>query len=562
MKQLAILFLVLASAFGGIWVTKMNAPTNRPNSYANGIEGNYWWNAVEDTQEVNTNWKLSSGVPDNYVPVPGKPGLYMIVDEDGYIIGYKKGTKGENGEWIWEDTDPNIPENYEAVPGLDNVYKVTYDDGTVKYFKYVRNKDDTYAFVEVDAKGNMIGEVQPKGNETPDNYERVNRNQYAVKNKDGVTIGYKERKTDPTSETGYTWVNIEEPDTKTAVELPGFDLTQDATGTGDITGGVRPYAGYSSSGSVLDLPTVMPSQETTQVVTGDNQSGMFVFTQPETQTIITEQYFITAPPGMTGQQVIIQTGDGGSGLTAPSVPTMSPMGDEQFFDPGDMSVGGGNGNQITQQNTGTYEQKEYNYSTVTEGNYQVTYRQEITTVYNLNGEIIAGPNKGNKEEVSRVQINNPAASASAISSNLKDETDRISNLLFDSNGKYNSNVPNQMLELLNKERINNGKLAVDADGGNAYKIALCRAAMMALTGSNNKSLPSYGTLSEMCAKYGVSGSSPSENMLIINSTSADSIHNTLQSAAANVRLNEEYSKVAIAIAVKDGVFYIDEVFIK
>ena len=82
MKQLAVLFLVLSTVFGGIWVTKMNAPTNRPNSYQNGIEGNYWWNAVEAPQEVNSNWKLSAGVPDNYIPVPGKTGLYMVVDED------------------------------------------------------------------------------------------------------------------------------------------------------------------------------------------------------------------------------------------------------------------------------------------------------------------------------------------------------------------------------------------------------------------------------------------------------------------------------------------------
>ena len=565
MKQLAVLFLVVSAAFGGIWVTKMNAPTNRPNSYENGIQGNYWWNAVEAPQEVNSNWKLSAGVPDNYVPVPGKNGLYMVVDEDGYIVGYKKGTKDENGQWIWEDVDPNIPENYEAVPGLTDVYKVTYDDGTVKYFKYVRNKDDTYAFVEVDAKGNMIGEVQPKGDEVPDNYERVNRNQYAVKNKDGVTIAYKERKTDPTSETGFTWVNIDEPDTKTAVELPGFDLTQDATGQGDITGGVRPYSGYtgSNTGSTLDVPTIMPKENIIGSDGQQQQGGTFVFTQPQQQTIITETYYITPPPGTGGQTYVTIGGNGGNtgGLTPYEVPTIAPIGqDGGNFDMGSMMDGTGTGKTATQKVEGTYVETETSYSTVTEGTDTVTYAETIQKTYNANGELLA-TNKLDKKEVSR-QKNTPAQSASSIAKTLSEEKKRITNLLFKADGKYSESVPNEMLRLINIDRVKNGTLSLDVNTGKAYDIALCRAAMMALTGSSSKKLSSYGSLADMCSMYGISASSPSENMLIINSTSAEAIHNALQNTASSVRMSDQYSSVAIAIAVKDGIFYIDEVFIK
>lgn len=565
MKQLAVLFLVLSTVFGGIWVTKMNAPTNRPNSYQNGIEGNYWWNAVEAPQEVNSNWKLSAGVPDNYIPVPGKTGLYMVVDEDGYIIGYKRGTKDENDQWIWEDVDPNIPENYEAVPGLKDVYKVTSDDGTVKYFKYVRNKDDTYAFVEVDAKGNIIGEEQPKGNEVPENYERVNRNQYAVKNKNGVTIGYKERKADPKSETGYTWVNIEEPTTATAVELPGFDLTHDATGQGDVTGGTRPYSGYTaSSGSVLDsVPTVNPNEGV--ITANNNQQGTFTFSQP--QTVITETYFITAPPGTGGQQVITYPsggdGSGNSGGLVPyAVPTIAPQTQTGFVDPSSIMGGtniGGTGT-VNNVNSGTYVETETNYVTEKDGDDIVTYAEVVEKVYDSNGNLM-NTNKKGKTEVERKK-NTTSSNANAIASTLKEEKSRITKLLFNAKGKYSEDIPNEMLRLLNIDRVNNGVLALGINTGKAYDIALCRAAMMALTGSNNKKLGSYGKLSDMCKMYGVSASSPSENMLVINSTSAEALHNALQNTASSVRLNDQYTSVAIAIAVKDGIFYVDEVFIK
>ena len=212
MKKLLVLFTVLAITFAGTWIYKLKNPENRPDSYKNGLVGNYWWNSIGEAEEdVNTNWRLSEGVPNNYIPVPGKTNLYMVVDDEGYITGYKRHIKNdETGEWHWEDVNPDIPENYEAVPNLKDVYKVTYDDGSVRYFKYVRNKDDTYAFVEVDAKGNMIGYEDPQGSEIPDNYVRVNKNQYAVKNNDGITIAFKERVVDPTSSSGFKWEDINE----------------------------------------------------------------------------------------------------------------------------------------------------------------------------------------------------------------------------------------------------------------------------------------------------------------------------------------------------------------
>ncbi len=391
MRQLMILFTCLLLITGGMWTLKSRTPENRPNSYADGLnDGNFWWNSMDPdaAPKASTAWVLDPEIPSNYIPVPGRTELYMVVDKDGYITAYRRRVKQDDGSWLWEDCNPDVPENYEPVPGLKDVYKVTYDDGSVKYFKYIRNKDDTYAFVEVDARGNMIGYENPKGDEIPENYERVNRNQYAVKDGNGVTVGYKERV--PATDGSVVWINIDEPD-MSVPEMSdiGFNLTTDVTGAGDTTGGVRPMNGYttgSASSSMnmgqdsVAIPTLMPSGYTssqthtsTTVYTGGGGGGQggqtFVFTQPVISQ--SETYYITPPPGMDQalqpqQGMDIGSIDWNAGgnpsltpppgteigtvITAPPVPGSQMA--EQTFSPGGLDVtlptwqpgqGGGNG---------------------------------------------------------------------------------------------------------------------------------------------------------------------------------------------------------------------------
>ena len=99
----------------------------------------------------------------------------------------------DSSSWLWADVNPDIPDNYEAVDGLENVYRVTSEDGTVKYYRYIRNEDDTFAFVEVDENGNDIEISIPKADEIPENYAHISGNIYAVCNEHGVIIGYMER---------------------------------------------------------------------------------------------------------------------------------------------------------------------------------------------------------------------------------------------------------------------------------------------------------------------------------------------------------------------------------
>ena len=554
LKRLVVIFLIILTVFASLWIFKSKTPSGRPDSYAGGLsEGNYWWSTVSVDPELNSSWLLDPGIPDNYIPVPGKSGLYMVVDEDGFITGYKTGEKQEDGSWRWTDTNPDIPENFEAVPGLENVYKVTGDDGSVRYFRYIRNQDDTFAFVEVDSKGNQIGETTPKGSEIPQNYERVNRNQYAVRNDNGVVIGYKERQEDPETPGEYVWINISEPD-MTSPELPevGFNLTTDITGSGDITGGTRPVAGFTeTAGQTVAVPTLMPSSVASNTTSG----GTFVFTQPGTVVNQKEVYYITPQP-MPGTTVVpgnplpqvtpVPNPGLPSSLTGESITDINPGSTVQPS--------------MDMSQTGTYKSTETTYSQKQEGNALVTYATVIESTYDANGKLIS-TYKNPPVELSRQT--NALPSIEARAGTLEQEKDRIVSLLGNTNARYNAGIPNDMVRLLNDDRQKAGAPTLTFTSGALYNIALCRAAMMALTDSGSSNLPVYGNLSGMCSMYGVSGSSPSENMLITSSASAEAIHSALQnSTASSSRMNAAYNTVAVAIVERNGKLYIDEVFIQ
>lgn len=562
MKKLFILLCALIATFAGVWIFKSRTPSNRPDSYQNGIVGNYWWNSTEEAKEVDNNWQLSSDIPADHVPVPGRKDLYMIVDENGYITGYVRGTLDENGRWIWEETDPNIPEYYEAVPGLENVYKVTNEDGSVSYFKYIRNKDDTYAFVEVDAKGNPINEAVPSGSQIPDNYERVTGNKYAVKNTNGVVIGYKERvlAKEANGDSSYEWKNINEP---TLEEIPksdsilGFDLRTDVTGTGDITGGVKEHIGYTDIGNDnLVVPTLPP----TTIASADTQGG-FVFSSPVTQ-VTTSEYIITTNPNGFSDRVT-QTGsvarpegnmNNGAGLPNMSIEIQQPQQGSTINIPTGSTTTGN-----VQTNPGQYVTTETVYTEKQEGNYIVRYATSKKTTYTMDGIQVGQPEMGSPVEVSRKEIKASANVNSTPASTIKAEQDRITAMMFDAGGKFNAKVPNDMAQLLNKARQDAGLNPLVFSGSSkAYTLALCRASLMAMLNSNSNNLGVYGTVENMCSKYGIQTSYPSENMLILSSISADAIHSVFQTSN-NPRMSPNYKEVAIAIVEMNGKYYIDEI---
>lgn len=110
---------------------------------------------TEASKPTKENPEFHSGdidvsVPFNYVPVPDRENVYMILDPEGSVIDFVIKSENEAGETTWESLVPGIVE----VPELEDVYMVSKSDGSVVYLKYTRKTNSTYTFVEVDENGN------------------------------------------------------------------------------------------------------------------------------------------------------------------------------------------------------------------------------------------------------------------------------------------------------------------------------------------------------------------------------------------------------------------------
>lgn len=130
---------------------------------------------------------------------------------------------------------------------------------------------------------------------------------------------------------------------------------------------------------------------------------------------------------------------------------------------------------------------------------------------------------------------------------------------------YNTSLANDVLAALNAERTSQGLTALKmSTDSNAYMIAQARAAAMAVYNYSDYDSPLYGTVSEMCKRFGISASSPSENTWkTVASKSADEIHSRFMvlDGARQARMSNQYTSVGIAIAERNGYYYICEVYI-
>lgn len=470
MKKIVIVFLVLLTIFAGTWAVKAKSPASRPDSYANGLSENdgAWWNINLGT-EVDEQWILDPEIPENYLPVPGEDELYMVVDENGNILQYRHRVKQADGSWLWEDVSVDIPENYEPVAGLKDVYKVTGEDGSVSYYKYIRNDDNTYAFVPVDQNGNIIEEAPPTDGTIPENYVHVSGNVYAVLNEHGVVIGYKERYLN--ADGSYGWRDTSKPNV--------------TTGSGETS--------YNSNSQ----QNINNSQSGSN--TGNN--GFVSFPQEGTQTV--------------------------------------------------------------QNNDGTYTETETIITTETSGGWITTYQTIVTRTYDSKGKLISTKKEG-PTAISKTQAsgnnNQNAPDPNKIASTLKAEVARMSVGV-----NFNTSLANEVLAALNAERASQGLAALKmSSDSNAYMIAQARAAAMAIYNYSDYDSPLYGTVSEMCKKFGISASSPSENTWkTVASKSANEIHSRFMvlDGARQARMSKQYTSVGIAIAERNGYYYICEIYL-
>ncbi|MDR0288140.1 MAG: hypothetical protein LBI03_10625 [Clostridiales bacterium] len=296
MKRILIVFISMLTLFIGIWTIKAQTPVgaidNNMTNYATGV-----WQGYDGKSEVSPEWILDPEIPENYLPVPGRKELYMVIDNDGHIMCYRQRTKQSDGSWLWTDVNPDIPEQYEAVSGLKDIYKVTDTNGNVSYYKYIRNDDDTFAFVPVDQNGNTLSAV-PKGDEIPANYRWITGNIYAVLNEYGVVIGYKERRSN--ADGTFSWVDCEKPvikkDTGNPVipgispSIPGGNNTSDTPSENNSQNPINQTNPYPSEETNPQNPgsTNPPSNPggslpTPGIITAPQSDGTYT----ETETLIT-----------------------------------------------------------------------------------------------------------------------------------------------------------------------------------------------------------------------------------------------------------------------------------
>lgn len=208
MRKILFIFLGLVAVFFLAWQWKLKKPINAIANAKIAIETPWYLNKYS-SPIADENYMLDPEIPLNYVPVPGEEETYMVIDDSGSIINYRHRSKNQRGEWEWKDiTAPEISGNYERVEGLANVYKVTDEKGIVSYQRYVRNKNNSWAFVETDAQGVPKDNGEDATNIT-DNYRRVTDNIYEKYNAKGVFIGYRERVND--GKGNYSWTVVDAP---------------------------------------------------------------------------------------------------------------------------------------------------------------------------------------------------------------------------------------------------------------------------------------------------------------------------------------------------------------
>lgn len=208
MRKIFLTLLLLIAAFFLVWNYKIRHPIN-PIENATETAGTPWYNQQYTSPVADDEWVVDPEIPLNYVPVPGEDEMYMVVDDSGKIINYRQRTKASDGSWEWTDiTSPDISKKYESVDGLTDVYKVTDEEGIVSYQRYVRNDDNSYAFVEVDENGTPTDDGSDAKTIT-DNFQRVVDNVYAKYNENGVLVGYRERVDN--GDNTYSWKVVDAP---------------------------------------------------------------------------------------------------------------------------------------------------------------------------------------------------------------------------------------------------------------------------------------------------------------------------------------------------------------
>lgn len=500
LKKLMLMFIILFGAFLSVWGYKISQPISRPNEYADGYDASAgeWWNTGEISEEED--WTFDYTVPLNYIPVPGEKDLFMEVDNDGNIVAYHKRVQQADGSYDWETVNPDIPENYEPVEGLENVYKVTDEDGNVRYLKYIRNEDDTYAFVEVDENGNMLNH-NTDATVIDGKHVHITGNTYSLLNDAGIVIGYEKRVQN--DDGTFSWVFTDMPSVSDIGQ--GFTL-------GDDVSLQSPNLDTSS----LDAMAQQMAEANSAAANGTGDT-----------------YNIT-----------INNNSGGSA--------------------NDMIEGAQNNppqNQVIQNADGTHTEIQTIRETKTIDGYTTTYETLVKKTYDSSGNLInsfqEGPYEVSKEQ-SITRETEGAPNPDAKEATLSGEVARVCG-----GQNFMTDIANQVVADLNAARTGKTGLSTLSVTETAMQIAQLRATDMCRYDTSDSDLPTYGRLSSMLEFYGVSSPAPGETLWKTTVRTADEIDTrfSVVDSARETRMKENATQVGVAIVEKNGYYYICEVIL-
>ena len=195
MKKLILTLAASVVVMGSVLYFKSTTPTKRNNTVEYSKGAGVWWDTtLWSNVKTDTEWILDPEIPVNYVPVIGLDETYMVLNDDGTVNRYRKRVKDDAGNWVWSDViEDDMPVSF--IPSIidDDIYTYIGSGGEEEYYRYVRNGDDSYAFVPVDENGNDVGYEFPKGDSFPENFVLVEDNLYASLDDHGVIIKLWER---------------------------------------------------------------------------------------------------------------------------------------------------------------------------------------------------------------------------------------------------------------------------------------------------------------------------------------------------------------------------------
>ena len=195
MKKLILIFAMSVVILGTVWYFRSTTPTERNDTVIYNKGAGVWWDTTMWANvKTDPGWILDPDIPANYIPVLGAEETYMVLNEDGTVNRYRKRFKDDAGNWVWSDIiEDDMPVSFRPSAVDDDIYSYIGSNGVIELYRYVRNGDDSYAFVPVDENGNDVGYDLPQGDSLPENLVLVKDNIYASLDDHGVIIKLWER---------------------------------------------------------------------------------------------------------------------------------------------------------------------------------------------------------------------------------------------------------------------------------------------------------------------------------------------------------------------------------